>query len=388
MYDYEDEFDEAASDEDEVAQEIESIEEKMTEAEVPNIKLDYSLKTMRERVDLVNKITEQIPAEKLTARYLEILGDYIMNALTKEERKSKIYLTDNRMITINKRETSFEGLVEKFENGEDGIYNLISDEGKNAFLTPRVSITEQDLKDIPELRELRDAIERVEAQAKTATGKKKYMLKKHAIDLRRDQYVIKDCYKPQMHVVPTSRGGGHIDLHENRWVDENFEPHSDGIITLFNPKHVSAILCNYMSLKEYSADKFQSDFYYLMESFDDVMREALTTQPLLYDLTKMKIAGKSNAEIQKKLAEEHGVRYTVEHISQLWRNKIPKLISEQEKDNYLIWHFTFKEPERAVWKKCSKCGQNKLALNRFFSKNNTSKSGFYSQCKRCRNSKN
>lgn len=388
MYDYEDEFDEAASDEDEVAQEIESIEEKMTEAEVPNIKLDYSLKTMRERVDLVNKITEQIPAEKLTARYLEILGDYIMNALTKEERKSKVYLTDNRMITINKRETSFEGLVEKFENGEDGIYNLISDEGKNAFLTPRVSITEQDLKDIPELRELRDAIERIEAQAKTATGKKKYMLKKHAIDLRRDQYVIKECYKPQMHVVPTSRGGGHIDLYENRWVDENFEPHSDGVITLFNPKHVSAILCNYISLKEYCADKFQSDFYYLMESFDDVMREALTTQPLLYDLAKMKIAGKSNAEIQQKLAEDHGVRYTVEHISQLWRNKIPKLISEQEKDNYLIWHFTFMEPERAVWKKCSKCGQNKLALNRFFSKNNTSKSGFYSQCKRCRNSKN
>ena len=388
MYDYEDEFDEAASDEDEVEQEIESIEEKMTEAEVPNIKLDYSLKTMRERVDLVNKITEQIPAEKLTARYLEILGDYIMNALTKEERKSKVYLTDNRMITINKRETSFEGLVEKFENGEDGIYNLISDEGKNAFLTPRVSITEQDLKDIPELRELRDAIERIEAQAKVATGKKKYMLKRHAIDLRRDQYVIKDCYKPQMHVVPTSRGGGHIDLYENRWVDENFEPHSDGVITLFNPKHVSAILCNYMSLKEYCADKFQSDFYYLMESFDDVMREALTTQPLLYDLAKMKIAGKSNAEIQQKLAENHGVKYTVEHISQLWRNKIPKLISEQEKDNYLIWHFTFKEPERAVWKKCSKCGQNKLALNRFFSKNNTSKSGFYSQCKRCRNSKN
>ena len=388
MYDYEDEFDEAASDEDEVAQEIESIEEKMTEAEVPNIKLDYSLKTMRERVDLVNKITTQIPAEKLTARYLEILGDYIMNALTKEERKSKVYLTDNRMITINKRETSFEGLVEKFENGEDGIYNLISDEGKNAFLTPRVSITEQDLKDIPELRELRDAIERIEAQAKIATGKKKYMLKKHAIDLRRDQYVIKDCYKPQMHIAPTSRGGGHIDLYENRWVDENFEPHSDGIVTLFNPKHVSAILCNYMSLKEYCADRFQSDFYYLMESFDDVMRDALTTQPLLYDLAKMKIAGKSNAEIQQKLAEDHGVRYTVEHISQLWRNKIPKLISEQEKDNYLIWHFTFKEPERAIWKKCSKCGQNKLALNRFFSKNNTSKSGFYSQCKRCRNSKN
>ena len=390
MYDYEDMLDdEAANDEeDDVQQEIDSIEEKITEAGMPQLKLDYTLKTMRERVDHVNKITAQIPAEKLTNRYLEILGDYIMNALTKEERKSKIYLTDNRMITINRRETSYEGLVEKFENGEDGIYNLISDEGKNAFLTPRVSITEQDLQDIPELRELRDAIERIEAQAKAATGKKKYMLKKHAIDLRRDQYIIKDCYKMPMHVAPTTRGGGQIDLYENRWVDENFEPHSDGLITLFDPKHVSAILCNYTSLKEYTAERFQSDFYYLMEAFDDVMREALTTQPLLYDLTKMKIAGKSNAEIQEQLDKIYGVRYTVEHISQLWRNKIPKLIAEQEKDNYLIWHFTFKEPERAVWKKCSKCGQNKLALNRFFSRNNTAKSGFYSQCKRCRNSKN
>ena len=152
MYDYEDMLDdEAANDEeDDVQQEIDSIEEKITEAGMPQLKLDYTLKTMRERVDHVNKITAQIPAEKLTNRYLEILGDYIMNALTKEERKSKIYLTDNRMITINRRETSYEGLVEKFENGEYGIYNLISDEGKNAFLTPRVSITEQDLQDIPE----------------------------------------------------------------------------------------------------------------------------------------------------------------------------------------------------------------------------------------------
>ena len=29
------------------------------------------------------------------------------------------------MVTINKRETSFEGLVGKFETGEDGIYNMI-----------------------------------------------------------------------------------------------------------------------------------------------------------------------------------------------------------------------------------------------------------------------
>jgi hypothetical protein len=45
-------------------------------------------------------------------------------------KKEKKILTDNRMTTVNKRETSFEGLVSQLENGEDGIYNLLS-ENKN-----------------------------------------------------------------------------------------------------------------------------------------------------------------------------------------------------------------------------------------------------------------
>jgi hypothetical protein len=43
--------------------------------------------------------------------------------------------------------------------------------------------------------------------------------------------------------------------------------------------------------------------------------------------------------------------------------------------------------EYGKWKKCSRCGQIKLANNRFFSKNSTSKDGFYSICKCCRNKK-
>lgn len=345
---------------------------------------------MEERLALVEKITQGAASGSLTSRYLEILGDYIMDALPKEDKKTKKYLTDNRLITINKRETSFEGLIEKFENGEDGIYNLISDNNKNIILTPKISITEQDLQDIPELRELRETINQIEEEAKAANGKKKFMLKKHAIDLRRDQYIIKDSYRDPMRTTPSANmnTSSNIDLSEQRWIDENFEPHSEGLISLFNYKHVSAILCNYLSLKNYVADRYQSDFYYLMEDFDKVMREALTTQPLLFDLAVLKINGFSNIQIQQAIDKKYKIKYSVEHISQLWRNKIPKLIAEQEKDNYLIWYFTYVEPERAKWKKCSCCGQNKLALNRFFSKNNTSKSGYYSQCKRCRNLKN
>ena len=75
-----------------------------------------------------------------TEKYLEILADYLILGMEKQERKEKRILTENRMSTVNKRETSFEGLVGQFEHGEDGIYNLITQD-KNIIFQPKVSIT-------------------------------------------------------------------------------------------------------------------------------------------------------------------------------------------------------------------------------------------------------
>ena len=41
-----------------------------------------------------------------------------------------------------------------------------------------------------------------------------------------------------------------------------------------------------------------------------------------------KIDGKPNLEIQNLLEEEFGIRHSIEYISSLWRNKIPKLIAQ------------------------------------------------------------
>ena len=339
---------------------------------------------MEERNALVEKLIAAAQPKDLTPRYLEILGDYIMDAITKEEKKEHTVLTKNRMVTVNKRETSFEGLASKFENGEDGIYNLIT-EDKNILFTPKISITQADIEEVPGLRELRECIDEIEEQAKQATGKKKYLLKKQVIEMRRDQYVLKNAYRAPMAPIASPRGINKITLDERQWVDENGEPQSEGLITFFNPKHISAILCNYNALKISVQGKFQSDFYYLMEAFDDLMRKALAPYPLYMDLAKYKIDGKPNLEIQELLNKKHGIKHSIEYISSLWRNKIPKLISEYAKEEFLIWYYTEQEPGK--WKKCSRCGQIKLAHNRFFSKNNTSKDGWYSICKECRNKK-
>ena len=364
----------------------ESIESKIAEEDIKTVhKLDYTLESSEERKKLVKQIVNETPPEQLTNRYLEILADYMIFAMDKEERKKKYIITDNRSITINKRETSFEGLISKFENGEDGIYNMIAND-KNIIFTPKISITQKDVEEIPALKELREAIEEVEKAEKQARGKKKYLLKKQLIEMRQDQYIIKNAYRKPMYCINALKTFGKLDLSEEIYFDEKGEAYSTGMISLFNPKHISALLCHYVKLKEQVWGNFSSDAYYLMEDLDVLVDKTLKEKyPLYYDLVIAKIDGKSNLEIQQELEEKHGIKHSVEYISSLWRNKIPKLIAEQEQQDYLNWHYT--EVERGKWKRCSRCGEIKLAHNKFFSKNKTAKDGFYSICKTCRNKK-
>lgn len=364
----------------------ETLEDKIIEGDIKTSrKLDYSIESPQERVKFVEKIIAETPPEQLTNRYLEILSDYIIFAMTKEERKQKRILTDNRMVTINKRETSFQGLVSKLENGEDGIYNMIAND-KNIIFTPKISITQKDIDEIPGLKQLREAIDTVEKAEKAATGKRKYALKKQLIEMRQDQYTMKNAYRQPIYCMNIIKSFSKIDLDEKITITEDGEVKSNGLITFFNPKHISALLCNYSRLKEDVWSKFYSDSYFMMEDLDVLIEGTLKEKyPLYYDLVIFKIDGKSNAEIQTLLNERHGIKHSQEYISSLWRNKIPKLLAEQAQEDYLLWHFTIEE--KGKWKKCSRCGEVKLAHNRFFSKNKTSKDGFYSICKCCRNKK-
>ena len=380
--------------EDDSFKENENIEKAIVEENIkPVRKLDYTLETPQERNKLVKLIVAETPPEQLTNRYLEILTDYIIFAMDKEERKERKILTDNRMVTVNKRETSFQGLVGKLENGEDGIYNIITND-KNIIFTPKVSITQKDLEEIPELKQLKEAMEIVEQQEKVARGKKKYLLKKQLIEMRKDQYVIKSSYRKPIYCMNLIKSFSQMDLGEKFYIDKVYEDgelisadiKSTGKITFLNPAHVSAILCNYSKLKEDAYGRFENDSYYLMEDLDDLIECTLRDDyPLYYDLLIYKIDGKQNIEIQELLYEKYNIKHSLEYISSLWRNKIPKLIAEKAQEKALIWYYT--EVEKGQWKKCTRCGQIKLAHNKFFSKNKTSKDGFYSICKCCRNKK-
>ena len=345
-----------------------------------SLKLDYTLQTPEERKQLVEQILAETPEP--SERYLETLADYLVLAMEKQERKEKKILTENRMATVNKRETSFEGLVSQFENGEDGIYNLVT-EDKNQIFQHKVEITEQDLEEIPFLKQVREAIQMWEKKLKTATGRDAYIIKKAIIDLRKDQYIIKNAYRKPVVTMQA--------CHTTHWTPLNYtEEVVDGEVqysgvSLLDYKVCSAVLCNYSKLKAAGEGNFMSDTWYFMEDFDRVCGKALKNYPYYERLVEYKIDGKQNIEIQELLQEEFGIRHSIEYISSLWRNKIPKLIADQAESDLLDWWYLTKE--KGKYKKCSRCGQIKLAHNKYFSKNKTSKDGFYSICKCCRNSK-
>ena len=345
------------------------------------IKLDYTLESPEERKALVEKILEETPNP--TPAYLEILADYLVLCMEKQERKERKMLTENRMATITKRETSFEGLISQFENGEDGIYNLIA-ENKNQIFQPKVTITKKDLEEIPFLKQIKEAIQFWEDKLKTTSGKNAFIIKKAIIDLRKDQYVIKEAYRQPVVFKSVTHSKFYTPLDEKITFDENGFCVPQGI-SFINPAVCSAVLCNYSKLKMDSYSNFEKDTYFFMEAFDELCTIALKDYPLYDKIVEMKIDGRQNVEIQQQLEAEFGIKHSLEYISSLWRKKIPGLIASAAEDQYLDWYYL--NIEKGKYKRCSRCGEVKLAHNKYFSKNKTSKDGFYSICKCCRNKK-
>lgn len=347
------------------------------------MKLDYTLTSPEDRNELVKQVLEETPDP--TSTYLENLADYLILCMEKQEKREKKILTENRMATVNKRETSYEGLVSQLENGEDGIYNMIQND-KNALFRPKIEITQQDLEDIPELKEWRDAINVWEEKLKHTEGRDAYVIKKMLIEMRKDQYLIKMAYKTPVGLNKSNGIAPHY-LHlddTTHSFDENGQPIPEGV-SLMNPKVISALLCDYSKLIEDSYENFEGDTKYIMMALDDLIDIALKDEPIYLTILEMKIDGAPNNIIQQAIQEQFGVRHSVEYISALWRKKIPNLIASAAVDQYLDYYYL--NIEKGQYKKCNRCGQIKLANKKYFSKNSASKDGFYSICKNCRNTK-
>ena len=91
-----------------------------------------------------------------------------------------------------------------------------------------------------------------------------------------------------------------------------------------------------------------------MENFDKIATIALKDHPMYERLVECKIDGLQNIDIQEKIQLEFGIKHSLEYISSLWRNKIPKIIASCAEDEFLNYYYL--NEEKGKYKKCSRCG--------------------------------
>lgn len=148
--------------------------------------LDYSITDPQLRVKEVEKVLSQLPLQEQTSQLLEYLSNYILfvadKKQTKKERNTSHGITTrNREVTINKRQVSYEGMIDSLENGENGLHALINND-KNQFLDHKEKLTQEEIAAYPQLQEQLDIIEKLNQSLKKATGKRKYDIKKQIIE--------------------------------------------------------------------------------------------------------------------------------------------------------------------------------------------------------------
>lgn len=353
------------------------------------MKLDYTLKTPEERMEYVNNLLKT--EKNISNKYLTYMSDYILfiadkDQTKKEHKEKRPIITKNREVTINKRQVSFEEMVANLENGEDGLYAMIKND-KNQIMDNKDPISKKDIDDIPILKEYLETIECLKKQFDRAEGPAKYSLKKQIIETWQQIYILKASSKnfiAKGKMPSQIKNMAHMSLDEEITLDENQMPKSNCIISLFNPQHISFLLCYYSQLKEECEEDLLSDMHFLLLDLEELVERALKDNSMYYDLLIWKIDGRTNEEIKQLMESHYGIQHNEQYFSTLWRKKIPKVIAEQAQKDWLIWYYTTEEYGK--WKTCGRCGQTKLAHPLFFSKN-TTKDNFYSICKECRKKK-
>ena len=144
--------------------------------------LDYSLTTPEERTECVKKVIASTPKEKLTNKYLNYLGDYILFIREKGQTKGHNLLTKNRETIIRKREQSYEDMVNTLEGGENALHALINND-KNQLLDHKEKVTEEEALADPVLQEKMKTIQSLKHTFETTTdSSKRFKLKQQIIE--------------------------------------------------------------------------------------------------------------------------------------------------------------------------------------------------------------
>lgn len=428
------------------------------------LNLDFSIQTCTERAEFLNNYMKRPEFEKnpLTPEELETCGNYVLwgkdNDGKNSVQKKEIQIQTKNGTWNRKEEESLDALMETPTFNENLIVRPTAarakvvkenfsrkdalakapEDIKKLFITLFRDIDETDLllnyydllhgkRKNPPREELlinfTDEEKERFQQAAAHLNQYKYLKLRHQlVELRRQQFSLKDMYSCPVQVDITSKVP--IEDREGTFDVEvvvyplglvNGNTINSKVFSLLDQVHPVNFTENEIELviKDYwKRQKETPQFYFNFEELEHVYNLLLllidfewdaieekvdstlsnllktlkyyisltTLSDIQQEILDLKIKKVKNQDIADYINNKYGKSYTANYISTIFKQKIIKKITEMatyHKD--VVLNLPYEEN----FKKCSTCGEWLLKDARNFVKKSRAKDGFTSRCKRC-----
>lgn len=391
-------------------------------------KLNFNLETSQERLQYLK---DTVDFTQLTKKDIETCTDYVLYG--KDPEKNNTSVVDRKEVYIKTRYSSYsktqpvslEGLMESPTFDE----TIFTEDHTNYKKVKPESISQnrEKYKDIPGMKELWEAIDLLDRKIKLAKGeiqpdpgevvptfdsKQLYHLSHQLIELRKQQYLLKDS-DHQEQVGQKNYGNyfvNQVDLEMNYPVfpcgmmscenDREFmHPNESGrnfaatdienqieelkrkgkpYFSFLDKDHVYNLCLNYYQIKDQAEKNPDSPLNNLLWTLDYYIEKAnLSEQQKL--ITAAKKHNMLNKEICKLLMDKMGIYHQENYISTIW-NKVCQLICDAADLSYDEWCCKNYVP---AWKKCNCCGEMLLRDPRNFVRKSKAPDGLTNRCKKC-----
>lgn len=313
------------------------------------------------KIRLCLKMTDGVYSETNIAKYLEILTNYILYAPDGEKINKKTeynFYTDEELFKKEIRDKSLETIIDDNEQSSNEILDFLVEKGKNHKNCIVQKVYSSDILKSNILKEYNDFSEAIknEILKMKENGTSVYSQRKLGEILKTvkdDMLLSKDMIFGTIYFKQVLADTTVIDWDEFDWSNRNqviqllsFRPRTTGFDSSLN--------C------------LVYDMFNLLKMITFTRNEQEIIRLLRED--------KSEVDIAEILGCTH------QNINQTL-DRVYKKIYETYTTDYEEWYYTY--VEKGIWKRCSKCGELKLATDRYFRSHNRTKDGFQSRCRKC-----
>lgn len=358
----------------------------------PHLQLDYSIPTAKERC----QISHTLPLESYTPTQLEKVANYILFGKTEDGKALKLakQIETKKSTYKRKSDNSLEELMEKPTFHEADVSTELK---RSIYLNPKPTVSRKTDGDIPNMVELWETIDQVKALHEAEEdGLKKYYLKHALIDLRKEQYYLKDLFKPTINFLNplktpvtewdwfansgyakepfdfTMQNGVPTYTGEKDWEWVDLCEHT---LDFTNKDHIYHLLNNYSALRQHFYDEPWAQMNIILDMLENLIEDTPLSRPHKHILIK-KIDQEFNEVIAQELLDNFEVHYGVNYISTVWKHTICGKIA-----NFAKLREELKPSIKD--KKCIQCHKRKPRTTDFFRRNSRKPDGLNSTCIKC-----